>query len=157
MRTAKIVVSVCLMAMMVVTCKNRGNAKLANQLAEDWTLIIEHTGCRGNCPDYRITIHRDGKAEYFGNHAVEKMGNFEKKVSEEVLLKMNELLVDKSFWEYEDVYGGGVADLPSVVTTVVQDETTKRVQNIRNAPESLVSLQTQLEKLVGDEGWKKID
>lgn len=136
-----------------VACKS--NKPGGGTVAEDFALEIRHTGCRGNCPNYRINVDASGKAKWYGHHAVEMMGNYSKQLDKNVVAELAKTLDDYKFWEFEDLYGGGVADLPSVITTATANGKTKKVEDIREAPQSLKEMEARLETLIGKDGWEK--
>lgn len=136
---------------------SKAGKKVPAGVSDDFSLNLYHQGCRGMCPDYRITVDAKGNATYNGRRAVEMMGMYTKVLEGKTVKGIVDLLKQAKFFEMEDVYGGGVADLPEIHTTVTMDGETKKVVDIRNAPQELKDLEAALETLVGTEGWTKAD
>jgi NADH:ubiquinone oxidoreductase subunit E len=151
---SKILVVAFLAISFLAACK----AKQANggtDVPTDFALTIQHTGCRGNCPAYNITVDANGAATYEGRRGVEMMGKYSKTVGKATVTELVKAIQAANFWDFEAEYGGEVADVPGITTTVVMDTKTKVVRDIRNAPQPLKDLEAKLEELIGKEGWVK--
>lgn len=123
----------------------------------DFQLTLHHVGCRGYCPDYKFIIDADGKASYEGLRSIDRMGQWEKQLSKAEVQKLLDCAHQHNFWGFESVYGGGLADIPYVVTQIQLDGETKRVENYRECPEGLKKLEAELEQIIGQEGWTRIE
>ena len=132
--------------------KSNGNA-VADPNAE--FLVINHVGCRGTCPAYNVIVKEGGYVRYEGRRAVEMMGFFEKEIDQPKVKELKETLLAAKFFEFDSLYGGGVADLPYVIITATIDGKKKSVTNIRFAPESLNALPEKLEKIIGSDGYRQ--
>ena len=141
----------CILVMAACKTKPTGSPKVAS----DFSLEIQHTGCRGNCPAYNMKVDAKGNATYVGRRAVEMMGNYTKTLPPATVEAMSKAITDANFFDFEDEYGGEVADIPGVRTIVTIDGKTKTVNDIRNAPQPLKDLEANLEALFGKDGWKK--
>lgn len=142
------------LALSLTACKSSQGGK---GVPQDFGLLIEHIGCRGNCPDYRITVDADGNAKYEGRRAVEMMGEYRKQLDKDQMKALVSTVQQYDFWGFEDEYGGGVADLPYVRTTVTMDNKTKTVTDIRYAPTELKEMEARLENIIGELDWKRIE
>lgn len=125
----------------------------AGKIPEDFFLSIQHLGCRGNCPTYTITLDAKGNATYHGKRAVEMIGEYNKVLPKKAVKTLVKAIHDAHFWDLGEQYGGGVADLPGIVTEVVMDGRRKKVEDIRMAPHALKELEAKLETIIGREGW----
>lgn len=143
---------VCLL--MLAACKTKNGS---SKVASDFSLEIQHTGCRGTCPAYNIKVDAKGNATYNGRRAVEMMGNYRKTLDVKTVEALSQTITDAHFFDFEDEYGGEVADVPGVVTIVTIEGKTKRVNDIRNAPKELKEMEAKLEELIGKEGWEKAE
>lgn len=157
MKLTRILILFALIVGMAVGCKNREKSSGKAQLEDAWKLTIEHIGCRGMCPAYTLTVTPDGVVSYEGTRAVDMMGNYSKQIPLDKVKALDLILTEYKFEEFDEVYGGGVADLPYVRTTVTRNGQTKRVENIRNAPEELNKMQERLENLIGPDGYTKAE
>lgn len=147
---------VALLGLTVFTaCKTKGGGS-TTKLAADFTLELQHIGCRGTCPAYNMKTDAKGNATYEGRRSVEMMGKYTKTLDAKTVEAMAQAITDAHFWDFEAEYGGEVADLPSVRTVVTMDGKTKTVNDIRNAPQALKDLEAKLEALFGKEGWNKV-
>ena len=140
------------------TNKKNGGEKGTETTAgvpEDFMLTIYHQGCRGSCPDYKITVDAAGNATYVGRRSVEMMGEYSKQLENRSVRDLVEAIEEYKFFEFEDEYGTEVADLPEVHTTVKMYDKEKRIRDVRNAPAELKALEARLENIIGTEGWEK--
>lgn len=154
----KYLLALLLMFSTLSSCKtNKDGSKVAAGVPDDFALEIYHQGCRGTCPDYRIKVDSKGNATYVGRRSVEKMGNYSKVLDGKTVKELYESIVDYKFFDMEEVYGGEVADLPEIHTTVTFNGKTKRVRDVRKAPIKLKELEAKLETLIGDSGWEKTE
>ncbi len=154
------VLTVGLIATSCKSSRNNDGGKATEKISgvpEDFALEIYHQGCRGTCPDYRINVDAMGNATYNGRRAVELMGKYEKVLGAKVVRDLVKTIKDYDFFEMDDVYGGEVADLPEIHTTVTMDGNTHRVRDVRNAPNELKEMEARLETLIGMEGWQQME
>jgi hypothetical protein len=142
----------CLLALAACKTKKVGSPKVA----PDFSLEIQHQGCRGNCPTYNIKVDAQGNATYFGRRAVEMMGEYKKTLDAKTVEALSTTITEAHFFDFEDEYGTEVADIPPLVTIVTMDGKTKKVIDVRNAPKELKDMEAKLEELIGKEGWEKI-
>lgn len=150
----KYVSTLLLVMVMLSSCKNSQKGKAGN-IPADFSLEIQHTGCRGNCPNYKIKVYANGEATWYGHHAVEMMGDYTKTLDNKTVKALIATLEEYNFFDFEEIYGGGVADIPAVVTTVALEGRTKRVEDIRDAPQPLKEMEAKLETLIGKSDWTK--
>lgn len=146
---------VALLALTVLSACKTKKVNGGATVPADFSLEIYHTGCRGNCQAYTIKVGADGAATYNGRRAVEMMGNYTKTLGKGTVAELVKAIQDAHFWDFEDIYGAGVADLPGVNTTVTMDGKTKKVEDIRDAPQALKDLEAKLEALIGTTDWVK--
>lgn len=135
------------------SCKNHGGKV---KVDEDFKLLIDHVGCRGFCPAYNMEVDATGKVTYEGRRNVDLMGKYTKEIGVEKVKELIAVLDQYQFETMEDEYGGGVADLPSVVTEVTRGGKTKRVNNIRQAPAEVNEMQKKLEEIIGMDGFSPV-
>jgi Domain of unknown function (DUF6438) len=155
MKSISKIMLLSLLAIVVLSaCKTKTGGGAANVPA-DFALELYHSGCRGNCPAYSIKVAADGAATYNGRHAVEMLGNYAKTLGKGTVAELVKAVKDANFWDFDEVYGGEVADVPGITTTVTMDGKTKKVQDIRNAPQALKDMEAKLEGLIGMNDWVK--
>lgn len=135
-------------------CKTQKGGKCT--IKDDFKVVYYQTGCRGNCPDFRVTVDKEGNVMYFGNNAVDKMGYWEKKLPEATLCDITKVMDQAGYWEFAEEYGGGVADLPSIWLEFSHDSKAHKVHDIREAPENLKALEKKVADLIDlENGYKK--
>jgi Domain of unknown function (DUF6438) len=151
---SKFLILALLTLVVLGACKTKqGNG--GTQVPADFALEIQHTGCRGNCPTYTIKVAADGAASYEGRRAVEMMGNYAKTLGKGTVDELVKAIKEANFWDFADEYGGEVADVPGITTTVTMDGKTKKVKDVRNAPQPLKDMEAKLEALIGTTDWVK--
>ncbi|MEM0999729.1 MAG: DUF6438 domain-containing protein [Bacteroidota bacterium] len=140
---------------LLISCKNSQSGGGSAAVPSDFSLEIQHTGCRGNCPNYNMKVDANGNATYEGRHAVQMMGQYTKQLEIKTVKALVATLNEYKFYDFAEVYGGGVADIPAVVTRATMNGKTHRVEDIREAPQPLKEMEAKLENLIGMEGWTK--
>lgn len=143
-----------LVGLLTLGCKTKSGGA-SGKVAEDFQLSLAHTGCRGMCPAYTMTVNAKGEATYNGRRAVDMMGDYTKTLDSKTVKALQTALTEAKFFDFNELYGGGVADLPSIVIEVTLNGQKKRVEDIREAPQALKELEAKLETLIGKEGWVK--
>lgn len=142
----------------LASCKSRTTVKIQRATVnKDFYLKIDHTGCRGDCPNYWIEVESDGTTTYVGNKNVEMLGTWTKKL---VSARMSEIAgtIDKAkFWNMDPEYGEFGSDLPAVIMTCRHNGEDHMIVHVSDAPPKLLDLQKKLEQLVGGGGWKRPD
>jgi hypothetical protein len=130
-----------------------------NKSSDPKTAVItfHRTVCFGTCPAYTLTINGEKKtATYKGEKNVDKIGEYEKGISESELANFISAFEKHHFFELKDSYSSAATDLPSKVTTYTIDGKTKKVDDMEKAPSDLKELENLLENYANSEGWKKI-
>ena len=160
MKRLNILVLVIISLTFLAGCKSsKDNLKrVKNQFSyENISLQYEQIGCRGNCPDFNLTVKGDGKVQYKGRHAVDLMGYYEKSVPQKQVNKVIGYLDEYNFWEMQDVYGGEVADVPGIRIAYSDPTRNKTVTAYKDEPEEFNQLAEKILKGIGLDGLKKVD
>lgn len=128
------------------------------EIPKDAFARIQKTPCFGRCPVYVMTIYQDGRVDYFGKKFVEKEGRYVAKVSNEKLEALKNKAKELGFFEMDNVYDKpGITDLPSVVTTVKDDDGFKTVVNRFDSPEKLRAFEKYFEESFKELEWEKVE
>jgi len=119
---------------------------------------LQKTACFGRCPMFTLNI--DGatnKATYKGDQNVDKIGTYEKKVSDDELQKLVNEFDKRNFFGLQDAYNNQhVTDLPSTYISYSNNGKTKKIQDRFQAPPELKELEKLLEEFGNsEEGWSK--
>ncbi len=120
---------------------------------------IKRTGCYGTCPIYVGAIFSDGKAFYYGERFVEKLGYFEGNVNLVQLNSLVKLSYQNSFYDLAPIYptdGRYIVDLPTSTIHFNSGINQKTITNKGNAPEELSLLQESLHTLLNSITWMPI-
>lgn len=144
---------VALLALVVMSACKTKKANGGVDIPADFSLEIQHSGCRGTCPAYSIKVDASGAATYNGRRSVEMMGNFTKTLGKATVGELVKTIKAANFWDFDDVYGGEVADVPGITTIVTMDGKTKKVNDVRNGPQALKEMEAKLEELIGTTDW----
>lgn len=84
---------------------------------------MERTACLGECPVYRLSLCRDGTAEYRGVAFAEREGRFVGELPLRTFGRLAFAVERISFMGLDEDYTVRVTDLPSTIITVVESET----------------------------------
>jgi hypothetical protein len=144
---------IALLSVAVLSACKTKKAKGSPAVPSDFALELLHSGCRGNCPTYTLSVGANGAAKYEGKRSVDMMGSYSKTLGAATITEMVKAINASNFWDFDDVYGGEIADAPGIHTTVTMDGKTKTVKDIRNAPQALKDLEAKLEELFGKNDW----
>jgi hypothetical protein len=116
---------------------------------------VEHTGCYGPCPVYKLTIRSNGTATFVGFSNVSKIGTYTAYVGS--FNRLVQAIKHRGFQRFQPDYTSGVTDLPHAVTTVVQGDHRKTVvTDIVGEPQALWEIQTLIDGAVAEAHWKKV-
>jgi hypothetical protein len=123
------------------------------------TIVIgyQKTVCFGKCPAFTMTINgQNNKVTYQGDSNVNKIGTYEKSISDEDLARLSDAFEKYKFFELKDEYNGEMTDLPSKYISYSFDGKSKKVKDRYNAPVELRELEKLLDAIADSEGWEKI-
>jgi hypothetical protein len=123
------------------------------------TVVIsyEKSVCFGKCPAFTMTILGEkNKITYKGDSNVDKVGNYEKNISDEDLARLTEAFEKYKFFELNDEYNGPMTDLPSRYVSYSIKGKSKKIKDRYNAPAELRELEKLLDAIADSEGWEKI-
>lgn len=147
--------AVCLMA--CPSAKKAQQSEHYRSVPPDFHLSLERTSCFGQCPTYKIEVNAKGIVTYRGKNFVDKVGTYRKKISKKQLLQLVNAIEEAGFWSFEKLYDDHrVTDIPSVVTTCKMDGKEKKVINRNGGPEQLEALEREIERIIGEEGYKPV-
>jgi hypothetical protein len=120
-------------------------------------IVYEKTACFGKCPVFTMTINSETKLVTFkGAMNVDKLGIYEKNISEDELKKLSDGFETYKFFEMQDEYNSQMTDIPSKYITYTLEGKTKKVRDRYNAPPELKSLEKLLDAIAESDDWKKI-
>jgi len=123
-------------------------------VGNDFEIRMERTGCLGNCPDYRVTIHSDGTVLYETKSDVHAKGLRKRKISSKSAHTLAENMLKADFFDIR-APGGTIIDSP--VTTVLFRWNGRQgeIRNICNCVPDLVKVETEIDKTAGTDRWTR--
>ncbi|MBK8565101.1 MAG: hypothetical protein IPN76_17625 [Saprospiraceae bacterium] len=118
---------------------------------------FQKTACFGKCPAYQVKFYNDGKATWYGQFNVERMGWHEATVSKDVLTAIKQKVSEIRYLDFAQQYptNNRVADLPSTVTYIRIGDIEKMVVNTYQAPAELEAFEEYLEGIINGLAWKR--
>jgi Domain of unknown function (DUF6438) len=125
-------------------------------------ITLERTPCYGACPAYKVTVSGTGEVVYCGETHVEKIGTHRWRLSRRRLQRLAEALERAKYLRLEDDYtAGGATDAPGCLTSVEYDDGTSKSVVRRHgdpaAPEALVELEDEIDRILGVERFTEPD
>jgi hypothetical protein len=120
--------------------------------AHEFSITLERTGCLGTCPDYGITIQRDGSVQYDGRFYVTTHGIHNTRISESAVKGLIRRLNRLEFfqWEMTDKL---CLDFPEVKITATLNGKTNAVLGGCNSPRKIRDLAKEIDRISGDQRW----
>jgi len=134
-----------------------GCSVLKNHKSKQLLFEFERTACYGTCPVYEIDIYKNGRIVLEGKKHLDKIGKFEAKLRNDQLEKLINDFESASFFELENSYRSQFKDLPTKYITYHKDGKSKQVMAYDNIPKKLQILIDELDKLVNELEWNKIE
>ena len=129
----------------------------ANDKLKTIVITYEKTACFGKCPVFTMTISGEKmKVMYNGNSAVDKIGNYEKNITEEELIKLKDAFEKYDFFGMKDEYSSQITDVPNRYVGYTFDGKTKKIKDRYNAPAELKEIEKLLDGIADSEGWEKV-
>ena len=82
-------------------------------------VTLERTSCFETCPDYKVTLQRDGTIIYEGRRFVQMMGTY-KGEAYYGFDRLAQLILAQKYFDMKDKYSRPITDMPSAITSVVR-------------------------------------
>jgi hypothetical protein len=128
---------------------------------KDVQLSFERTGCYGNCPAYKLTIHGDGRVEYEGGTDVnlkgKKAGHIEPGDLRKILAAFDKAdYFSIKPYTYDTCTCTVCTDMPTAITEIRANGMSHRVEHYygcRCAPRELWELEESIDRIVSTQQW----
>lgn len=148
-----------ILSLLVVSCgSSYAQKRSKTKVGKDFMVSIEKTSCRGTCPGYVAKIDAKGVLVYEGSRNVKNIGKFTKTLSYTQLKQLVAEFNKAQFFTLQDKYDNeGVADLPICTISYTNRGKSKTVVGRYMAPEAFDSLASAIEKIMGTEGFTKVN
>ena len=127
----------------------------AQQLPPITVITVEHAGCLGTCPVYKVILRRSGTATFIGTNYVTKLGTYASSVSG--FDHLARAIQARNFSKFKPVYTRDVTDNPGVETGV--GTKTRRIIVVNYAdtgPQALWEIQAMIDGVATELQWKKV-
>lgn len=117
---------------------------------------LERTECYGTCPAYVVEISGDGQVTFTGRSYVAVPGVHRRRIPPEAVQRLLALFREADFFSLEDLYVGGVTDMPSQEVTLTIGERSKAVVDYAGAMEGMPFDVERLEHAIDREAGVRI-
>ncbi len=138
----KQILVITLLCGFIVGCNSAKKIGSDNEIVFSMT----KTKCYGKCPAYTIEIYSNGRVTYNGLANVEKIGKFEKNITQTELSNLKKAFLDSKFFDFNDEYVSNATDLPTTYILFRNNDKEKKIKDYHRAPKEL----KVLEKLLDD-------
>ena len=130
----------------------------AGQVTEGDNLVIsmKKTPCMGPCPDFDLTIYKNGFVELDARQHLDLTGKFTSNVSEEFLNELIGKFEENNFESFKDSYVSNKTDLPTTFITFQKEGFKKKIEDYDGAPKNLKDLEKAVEALISELKWKAV-
>ena len=110
-------------------------------------VTLERTSCFGTCPDYKVTLRRDGAVIYEGRRFVQMMGTY--KGEAYGFDRLAQLILAQKYFDMKDDYSRPITDMPSAITSVVRGGKRKRIVDYaETGPTELWSIEMAIDGIL---------
>ncbi len=142
-----------ILALVAVLC----SCRLTKEEVDNSVVIsMQKTKCYGSCPEYTLDIYESGKVYFSGIENVDKIGEYQIKLSRKELQRLVSLFVSSNFFEFKDRYVSDASDLPTTYLYFSHNGKRKRITDYDGAPKTLKFLEEEVSQLVSIPKWKQM-
>jgi hypothetical protein len=103
-------------------------------------IYLERTPCRGECPNFKLSISKVGNAEMEGYANIELIGSSSARLPRESMEKIFAKANEINYWNLKDAYDSPAMDIPTTYIFIRYNNQEKAIRNRMNGPESLNQL-----------------
>ena len=129
-----------------------------SKVNQDPFIIMERTACYGTCPQYEISIYRNGLIQYNGTAFVDRLSCFQSFLHASIIIDIQLYLESINFFQLDTAYLSPLTDLPSVITEVKLNNKTHKVVDRLNGPIELKYIYSLIDSAyVSVIEWKKCE
>jgi hypothetical protein len=121
------------------------------------TISLERQGCFGSCPDYKVTVHGNGRATYEGGGYVDVVGTHHYRIPPQDVAKLFESLRAKDLWSLRSEYTAGITDSATYILTINLGNQEHRLHDyvgqMAGMPSTVSDFEDEVDKAAGADGW----
>lgn len=121
------------------------------------SISMHRTACFGRCPDYIVTLNKDGMVTYTGIHFTKDSGVYQKKLSTATINKIFKQFNDYRVDTCQSNYIVRITDIPGLIYEIKYKNKTQKINNANFGPMFLKKLALSIDSAVHvDETWTKV-
>ncbi len=156
-KTALIILALLIGVSVYAKHHKRKKQKQVATLITSVTML--RTPCYGRCPNYEITLDKDGNAVYTGLRFTPDTGTFTKNIGAEKAKEIFDQFRTYRVDTCQDMYRNRSSDLPGILLTIKYQDSTKNIRNAQMGPYFLKALATAIDDAAKktDDGWTKVE
>lgn len=139
----KIVKVVLIAILFIVSC-----SEIHYQQSAKPFISMQRTACYGTCPQYTVSIYKNGVVNYEGKLFVDKMGFFSSKIPLSQVKNLELLLEEIDFFSLESIYPAPMTDVPSVITKVRVKNKVHKVVDQFQGPKELKKIYHLVDSII---------
>lgn len=133
-----------------------GTKKLSSEIDE--SIYLEKTGCLRGCAAYKVSVNKSGSAEFEGISNVARLGKYSLKLSSNENDIIWRLINQDSLLSLKDSYNYGAEDTQQqFLKYYSKGQLVKGVRYGPFPPHYIKKLEEELDRIVQQEGWHKIE
>ena len=119
------------------------------------SITLWRDACLGWCPVYRLTLHRDGRARYFGESNVPRVGQFHGEVHLFEYSRLAYMLDDLGFMTLDSNYAAAWTDAPTATLSASRrPQGTKTVRDYGEVgPIRLWTMRQAIDEIASHINW----
>ncbi len=121
------------------------------------SVTLHRTACYGKCPEYTITLHKDGTVTYTGIRNVPDSGTYKKNIGSAKTMAIINELIGYKVDTCSKMYNNRIPDLPGIMYTINYKDSVKKIYSAEWGPTYLKKVAAEIDG-VGkktDNSWKK--
>lgn len=135
---------------------SRTKTRAHGKTQEVSSVAMRRGACFGRCPEYTLTIRRDGTVIYNGTRNAPSLGTFEKNIGTEEAAKLMTEISNYRVDTLQRTYRANIADLPGLSYVFIVGGKEQAVGNANFGPEFLTDLAAKIDSYGKVDGsWKK--
>ena len=126
----------------------------------DTVFLIRRTACYGSCPQYTALILSDGNVIYQGKRNVDKIGQYQSKISKRRVFELDGIIQKANFYAFEDEYPTSGEKIVDASNTIVFSEYQNKRKHIlinHDAPEKLMDLINRMDEFFEELEWQSAE
>lgn len=105
---------------------------------------------------YSLQVYTNGQVNLNGEAFMDKLGTYTLELTKKEMKGLKQVFSEMDFCYLDELYGVGVADLPSIVVVADCSGTSKRLEAILDYPAEVQSFAEHMRALAAREDWEPV-